>query len=62
MSTAGWRESEEELQDLKENEGTKTPPHPHGVLKTEEVRVNYENASMISNENSIELAHLGIDK
>ncbi|KAH7304797.1 hypothetical protein B0I35DRAFT_382465 [Stachybotrys elegans] len=56
MSTTGWQDSEEALQDPK-GSGNRTPLG-HGVMKTEEVTINYENSSMTSGEDSIEMAPL----
>ncbi|KAM5342258.1 hypothetical protein ACJ41O_013224 [Fusarium nematophilum] len=58
MSTAGWQESQEALQDPERSQASsrKQSPHPPGgVLKTEEVRVHHERLSTFSDENSIEL-------
>lgn len=58
MSTAGWQESQEALQDA---EGSQSKPslRQGGVLKTEEVRVHHERVSL-SDENSIELKPLSV--
>jgi hypothetical protein len=56
MSTSRWQESEEALQDPQGQGGSSTPPLPHGVMKTEEVRVKYEDSDATSHSNSIELA------
>jgi hypothetical protein len=56
MSTAGWQDSEEALQDAKAASGVRTPPPEHGVMRTAEIRVNYENSSTTSGDESIEMA------
>ncbi|KAH6880039.1 hypothetical protein B0T10DRAFT_495700 [Thelonectria olida] len=61
MSTAGWRESQEALQDS-DSSGTKQSTSLNGakgVVKTEEVRVHHERLSTYTDENSIELKSLG---
>ncbi|KAF5025084.1 hypothetical protein F66182_2853 [Fusarium sp. NRRL 66182] len=56
MSTSGWQESQEALQD---SDGDQTKVSlGSGVMKTEEVRVHHERLSTFSDENSIELRNL----
>ncbi|KAF5000537.1 hypothetical protein FGRMN_1704 [Fusarium graminum] len=59
MSTNGWQESQEALQDSDESLNTaKASIASGGVLKTEEVRVYHERMSIHSDENPIELREL----
>jgi hypothetical protein len=61
LSTAGWRESQEALQDS-DSSGTKQSTSLNGakgVVKTEEVRVHHERISTYGDESSIELKSLG---
>lgn len=54
MSSAGWRESQEALQDS-DSTATKQSGSLTGITKREEVRVTHERLSTFSDENSIEL-------
>ncbi|KAH6951728.1 hypothetical protein DER45DRAFT_576944 [Fusarium avenaceum] len=59
MSTNGWQESQEALQDSDESVSHgKASVSSHGVMKTEEVRVHHERISTYSDENPIELREL----
>ncbi|KAF5657723.1 integral membrane protein pth11 [Fusarium heterosporum] len=59
MSTNGWQESQEALQDSDESlNNAKASLSSGGVLKTEEVRVHHERMSAYSDENPIELREL----
>ncbi|KAI9147200.1 Satratoxin biosynthesis SC2 cluster protein [Paramyrothecium foliicola] len=68
MSTTNWQDSREALKDPETSQGASTPPRVHGVLKTEEVQVNFESVSSMSEQDSFELAPLpgtyqmGVDK
>ncbi|KAM0560015.1 hypothetical protein ACHAPJ_003972 [Fusarium lateritium] len=57
MSTNGWQESQEALQDSDGSQG-KTSMSSRGVMKTEEVRVHHERLSTFSDENEIELRNM----
>ncbi|OLN97764.1 hypothetical protein CCHL11_07918 [Colletotrichum chlorophyti] len=50
MSTSGWQESQEALQDAESGQST-----PRGIMKTEEVRVRRERMSAVGSKESIEL-------
>ncbi|KAL0942647.1 uncharacterized protein CTRU02_200533 [Colletotrichum truncatum] len=50
MTTAGWQESQEALQNEERGQVT-----PRGIIKTEEVRVHHEKASTNGSKSSIEL-------
>jgi hypothetical protein len=59
MSTNGWQESQEALQDSDESVSHgKASVSSQGVLKTEEVRVHHERISAYGDEIPIELREL----
>ncbi|KAL6233074.1 hypothetical protein BDW75DRAFT_216170 [Aspergillus navahoensis] len=61
MSTKGWQESQEALQDQEstQSSGTRPSPNQGGILKTEEFMVHHKRGSF-NDENSIELKPLGL--
>jgi hypothetical protein len=61
MSTKGWQESQEALQDKgsTQSSGTRPSPNQGGILKTEEFIVHHKRGSF-DDENSIELKPFGL--
>ncbi|KAL4767840.1 hypothetical protein BDW60DRAFT_211542 [Aspergillus nidulans var. acristatus] len=61
MSTKGWQESQEALQDQgsTQSSGTRPSPNQGGILKTEEFIVHHKRGSF-DDENSIELKPFGL--
>ncbi|KAI5919034.1 hypothetical protein F4810DRAFT_525472 [Camillea tinctor] len=59
MSTTGWQESQEALQDLERGRTPQEGPNFGGIMKTEEVSVQHQRLSKVSGEEgSIELKSL----
>lgn len=57
MSTAGWQESQEALQDVQPGYSN-VSPNMTGIVKTEEVNVQHQRLSKISGQDSFELSSL----
>lgn len=54
MSTTGWQESQEALQDS-DGSRTQMAPTPDGITKTEEVNIEHQRLSRVSGNDSLEM-------